>query len=280
MAGYADLHVHTNYSDGLLSPEEVIGKALEAGLKAISITDHDCTDGIDPAIEAASGNDIEVIPGVEISSVIGQSEIHILGYFIDHHHPVLSEMLEGMKASRVGRMRKMVDLLNGKGFPLDAETVLESAPSGTVGRLHLARLMKQEGFVRSLREAFDNYIGNGRPCHVAHERLEHTRAIEVIRSAGGVPVLAHPGTCGGERHLEELVKEGLRGIEVYHSDHGVLDEEKYAGLASKHGLVVSGGSDCHGAAIKGEILIGKFCVTEEIVDVLRKEAGRIRGSQK
>ncbi|MGB2630603.1 MAG: PHP domain-containing protein, partial [Candidatus Omnitrophota bacterium] len=176
----ADLHVHTLYSDGTFTPEEVVREAVRIGLEAVAITDHDCIDGISPAMKAAENTRLEIIPGIEISAVAADTEIHILGYFIDWHDPVLVEILRKMKANRVERMRKMVKLLNKAGFNIDPEQVIKSVPEGTIGRLHLARLMCEKGFVRGTQEAFDRYIGDGKPCSVRHERLDYDRAIKMI----------------------------------------------------------------------------------------------------
>jgi predicted metal-dependent phosphoesterase TrpH len=273
---YADLHIHTIFSDGLLSPEEVVERAADIGLKAIGITDHDCIDGIEPTMKAAEHTGVEIIPGVEISASIGQREIHMLGYFIDRHLPELVKLLRNMRASRVERMRRMVELLQENGLYLDIDKVLGPVTHGTVGRLHLARAMKQEGLVRSMTEAFDRYIGNGKPCHVEHERLDYTKAIAMIKKAGGVPVLAHPATSIGEEYIPTFAEAGMRGIEVYHSDHRPAEEQRYLEIAEEYGLLVTGGSDCHGVERRGQILIGTVTVGRDTVEELRNESQKIR----
>ena len=274
-----DLHVHTIYSDGTFTPEEVVRRAVELNLKAVAITDHDCIDGISHAISASEGTDLEVIPGVEISCSKDDTEIHVLGYFIDWRNASLVELFRKMKDNRVERMRRTVQRLNEVGLNIDIDKVLESAPEGTIGRLHLARLMHEEGFVRSTNEAFDKYIGDGKPCHVRHKRLDYTKAIGMVRAAGGVPVLAHPGTMGEDGFIPEYVKAGLRGIEVYHSEHQSPESNKYLEKARKYGLIVTGGSDCHGFK-KGRVLIGRVIVGHDVVEKLREEAEKIRNEQK
>jgi predicted metal-dependent phosphoesterase TrpH len=275
--GLVDLHVHTMYSDGTYTPEEVIQKAAELNLKAVAITDHDCVDGISPAIDASKGTGIEVVPGIEISAVKDDVEIHVLGYFIDWQSAPLTELLNKIRVNRVERMRKMVGLLRDAGMDINVDKVFESAPEGTIGRLHLARIMDEEGLVSDTKEAFDKYIGNGKPCHVPHERLDYTRAIDIIKKAGGVPVLAHPGTMGEDEFLPDYVKAGMRGIEVYHSDHETPESEKYLKKAREFGLIVTGGSDCHGTR-KGKVLIGKVMLGYEVVEELREEAKKIRNA--
>ncbi|MGB2600121.1 MAG: PHP domain-containing protein, partial [Candidatus Omnitrophota bacterium] len=269
--------VHTVYSDGTYTPEEVVQKAAELNLKAIAITDHDCVDGISPAIDASKATDIEVIPGIEISAVKDDVEIHVLGYFIDWRNASLTELLNKMQAGRVERMRKMVGLLQDAGLDISIDKVLESSSKGTIGRLHLARIMEEEGLVSDTKEAFDKYIGNGKPCHARHKRLDYTKAIDMIKDAGGVPVLAHPGTMGEDEFLPDYVKAGLRGIEVYHSGHETPESDKYLKKAQEYGLIATGGSDCHGTR-KGKVLIGRVMLGYDVVEKLREEAEKIRNA--
>ncbi|MFH1552408.1 MAG: PHP domain-containing protein [Candidatus Omnitrophota bacterium] len=278
MNGYADLHVHTAYSDGMFSPEKVVQKAVELELSAVAITDHDCVEGISPSIEAAAGTGLEIVPGVEISAAKGDTEIHILGYFIEWQDPSLLKTFKKMKQSRIDRMKKMLCLLRENGINISEEKVFLEVSEGTAGRLHLARVMVEENIVRDIKEAFDRYIGDGKSCHVKHERLDYRKAIEMIRKAGGVPVLAHPGTMGKDDDIPSFVQAGLKGIEVFHTKHRSGVNDKYFNLAKKYNLLITGGSDCHGMG-PGKILIGKIKVGYEVVEDLRQEAEKIREEQ-
>jgi predicted metal-dependent phosphoesterase TrpH len=274
-SGEVDLHVHTYFSDGLLSPEEVVKKALGMELKAVSITDHDSVEGVFPAIRAAEGTALEIVPGIEISASMKAREVHILGYFIDWKDEDLVKALDVMREKRIERLRKMVQLLQGKGMDISAEEVMATSPKGTIGRLQLARVMINKGLAKDMRTAFDRYIGNGRPCHVGHEYLDYKKAIRMIREAGGVPVLAHPGTMGDDEDIPLYVEAGLRGLEAYHTKHWPATANRYAEMASKYDLLITGGSDCHGTW-EENMLMGTVGVGYETVEKLREEARNIR----
>ncbi|MFH1846237.1 MAG: PHP domain-containing protein [Candidatus Omnitrophota bacterium] len=273
---FADLHVHTNLSDGILSPEEVVEHALQEGLKAISITDHDAVDAVDPCIFFAEDKEIEIIPGVELSSENGEREVHILGYYLDHKDRDFLKILSILQDSREERMDGMISLLKKKGMDVTREKVFGSNSSGSIGRLHLARILKEEGFVKSLSEAFDRYIGEGKDCHVKHQRLDYKGAIYSIRKAGGVPTLAHPGVSCKEEDIKLYADAGLKGIEVYHPKHKPAENRRYLDLAQKYGLLVTGGSDCHGGKNKKSMLLGTVRVDRGRVEALRAESERIK----
>ncbi len=272
----ADLHVHTTFSDSVLTPGEVVGKALEMGLGVISITDHDCVEGIQPAMEAASGKAIEIVPGIEISAAAGDDEVHILGYFIDDKDVKLTDTLKRMKENRVERIRNILGLLRKEGLDLEEKHIFNDVVDGTIGRMHLARIMVEKGFVENHYEAFDKYLGNGKPCCLKHVRLDYTKAIFMIRSSGGVPVIAHPGTMGNDDFFKDYVAAGLRGVEVYHVKHRNNEKNRYMLIAEKYGLIATGGSDCHGMVSLGRILMGRATVGLETVKMLREESKKIR----
>ncbi|MCK4852331.1 MAG: PHP domain-containing protein, partial [Candidatus Omnitrophica bacterium] len=256
---FADLHLHTAYSDGMFSPEEIVETACRFGLGAVAITDHDCVEGIDPAIEAAKKTGLEIIPGVEISTAVEDKEIHLLGYFMDWRQPALVEELDRMKKHRVVRIMKMVRLLRREGVNISEDDVLGTVSMGTVGRLHLARVMVAAGAVKTTGEAFIRYIADGKPCFVKHGHLDYTRAVDMVKRAGGVPVLGHPGVSAIDEYIPEIVSAGVRGIEVFHPDHSLSDSDKYLRLAAEYSLIVTGGSDCHGTG-RGKIKMGRIRV--------------------
>jgi predicted metal-dependent phosphoesterase TrpH len=273
--GYADLHVHTTFSDGMFTPEEAVIMAKKAGLKALAITDHDTVDGIQPAIAAAAAAGIEIIPGIELSASVGGSEIHLLGYFVDHNNEALKNRIADMRLGRVSRMKKMIGRLHGAGLQITEGDIFSTAGYGTVGRLHLATIMKAKGVVRTTKEAFEKYIGDRCPCYVKHTPFDHRDAIKMLLDAGGVPVLGHPGVTNADLLLPELIEAGLRGIEVYHSEHSPSATRKYLKMAEDNGLVSTGGSDCHGLK-KDRILMGTVRVGKEVIEKLKKVSEAIK----
>lgn len=267
----ADLHVHTNFSDGTYSPQEVVQQAINLGISCLAITDHDCVDGIEHAIEEAKKYDVEIIPGVELTGEIKDEEIHILGYFIDYKVDWFIEELNKFCKLRIDRINEMVKKLKDNGVNIDAEEVFELSGKGSVGRLHLAKIMHEKGVVSSIYDAFKQYIGYGKSCYVKKFNLTPQQAIETIKKIGGVAVLAHPKVMGKDEFIPEYVKWGLKGIEVYHSDHSQADVQHYKEVALKYGLLITGGSDCHGLG-KGKLLMGKVTVGYEIVEQLKEVA--------
>lgn len=275
MKKYADLHIHTNHSDSTLSPQEVVDLAHERGLVAISITDHDCIDGIAPAIEHAKKYNLEVIPGVELTAEEGSLEVHMLGYFIDWKVEWFTEKLAEIRTTRVNRIYDMVEKLKNFKINIDPKKVFELSGPGVVGRLHLANILYNEGHTSSITEAFRKYIGNNAPCYVKKFKLTPQESIDMILELGGVPVLAHPHTLGKDDLIPDMVKKGLRGIEVYHTEHPNNATVRYEDIAFENGLLVTGGSDCHGMG-KGTILLGKVKVPYSIVKELKEEAAKIK----
>ena len=272
---FADLHIHTDFSDSTFSPEEVAACAGERGLSAIAICDHDCIDGIEPCGKTASPLGIEVISGIELTVEKQDAEIHILGYFIDWQAEWFRAKLKEMQASRIERIHKMVEKLNDAGIDVRAQDVFDLAGRGTVGRLHLAQAMRKTGKVKSFKEAFGKYIGFAKPCYVSNARLSPQEAIEVLLKVGGVPVLAHPGIMDKDEYIPELIEYGLKGIEVYHTDHKSGVVKHYEELAAQYGLLMTGGSDCHGMG-KGKALIGTVRVPYELVEKLKAKSEEIR----
>lgn len=271
---YADLHVHTFYSDSTFSPEEVVSRAKDKGLSAIAICDHDSIDGIEPCQKAGAVLDVEIIPSVELTVEKQDAEIHILGYFLDWKEDWFQKKLKELQNFRIERIHKMVGKLNEANVKISADDVFKLAGKGSVGRLHLAQAMLKTGGVRSLKEAFDKYIGFLKPCYVSNIRFSPQEAIDIILRVGGVPVLAHPGVFGKDEYIPELIEYGLKGIEVYHTDHKASVVRRYEELAERHGLLMTGGSDCHGLG-KGRVLLGSVRVPYDLVQKLKEEAKKI-----
>lgn len=269
----ADLHLHTLYSDGTYTPEELIKQAVKVGLSCIAVTDHDTITGIKPVTELGKRKGVEVIPGIELSSEDNGMEIHILGYFVDYKDKAFTATLDTLQKNRIERIYKILDKLREMGIDLDPKKVFGIAKKGTVGRLHVARAMLAEGFIRSLYEAFHKYIGNKGPAYVAGFKLSPRQAIDLIKSTGGTSILAHPYTLNHDELIPEFVKAGLAGLEVYYPEHSQADVNFYLGLAKKYNLLVTGGSDCHGKA-KSELKIGRIKIPYELVEKLK--AAKIR----
>jgi predicted metal-dependent phosphoesterase TrpH len=264
-----DLHIHTTVSDSSMTPEEVVQEALRANLFAIAVTDHDSVGGIESAMEAARQTDIEIIPGVEISTECFGREIHVLGYFIDYTDSDLRYRLKELELGRISRARRMVERLNEHEIPLSFERVKEIAGDGVVARPHIARAMVEGGWVSDYSEAFGRYIADDAPCYVEKKMLSHVQSIELVREMGGVPVLAHPKDERTMANLPRLIEAGLLGIEVWHPDHGARFTEYLLQYAQKNGLVATGGSDSHGTRkVKSEI--GRLPVPYSAVEELRR----------
>lgn len=267
---YADLHVHTYYSDSTFSPKQVIDIAHEKGIDVIGITDHDCFGGIDEACACAKEYNIEIVPGIEISAITDDDkEIHILGYYLDRKDEDFLKKLEIIYASRIERVYLVTKLLQEKGLDIEAQDIFNIVGKGTISRLHIARAIYEKGFVRSLGAAFKKYIGVNAPCYLPHMKISPQETIESILAAGGVPVIAHPITMNDDSLISELVDYGLKGIEVFHTNHSVSDEKKYKKIAKQFGLIMTGGSDCHGDA-KRNVLLGSRLVQYEVVEQLKR----------
>lgn len=276
---YADLHIHTKFSDGTFSPERIVREAHRLGLSCIAITDHDTVCAIEPAMREAEGLDIELIPGVELAAETGDYEIHILGYFIDWRAGWFGRKLEQICDVRRRRALAIIEKLRAFDISLDSDEVMREAAVGSVGRLHIARIMERRGFVHSIQEAFNKYIGNGRPCYVKKFRLTPAEAINMIYRLKGLAVLAHPYTIGNDELIPGFVQLGLRGIEVYYPEHNRSATGHYRDLAEKYGLLITGGSDCHGLG-KDRVLMGEVKIPYDLVEALKKEAEALKSGQK
>ena len=266
----ADLHIHTNFSDSTLTPQEVAEESYAAGLSCISITDHDTIDGIYPTQLATRKCGVEVIAGIELSSSFNDKDIHILGYLIDFHNETLNSELSLVQDARVERMREMIEKLKTLGMgDINLEEVCALSQSKSVGRPHLASVLFKKGLVSSLREAFDKYLGEGCPAYVEKYKITPAKAIELIRQAGGVAVLAHPMITGRDELIPAFVEAGLQGIEVYYPNYSNNTISFYEGIARKYNLIMTGGSDAHGKA-KDNTFIGKIKISYGIVQQLKE----------
>jgi len=275
---YADLHVHTNESDGTSSPEKLVKDVSRAGLYAVGIVDHDTVNALAPAISAAKTYGIEVIPGIELTSQYEGQEIHILGYFIDYHDQSLLEKLALVRQNRVERVIKIVSNLKEMGLDLDPQAVFDISGNATVGRMHVARALVEEGLVGSTNEAFQKYIGDKSPAYVLGFKFSPAEAIKLIKDSGGVAVLAHPYIIHNDDLIPQFAKDGLMGLEAYYPEHSQSMVNFYLNLAKELGLLVTGGSDFHGSA-KPDVKLGKVKIPWELVEKL-KMASRGNNDQK
>ncbi|MFC2002645.1 PHP domain-containing protein [Chloroflexota bacterium] len=253
-----DLHIHSTASDGRLSPSRVVRKSAELGLTVIALADHDSVDGIAEALEAAeSFPKLTVIPSVEINTDVPHGEAHVLGYFIDFTDSELNAALESLRNSRRLRAQRMIAKLKDLDIHIEWQRVQEIAGSGTIGRPHLALAMLEKEYIASTREAFIKYIGKDGPAYVEREKITPTGAMELILSAQGLPVLAHPTTINDpETMIIELKKTGLVGIEAYYDRYTTEQTEGLVNLAERHKLITTGGSDYHGLDDANETMIG------------------------
>lgn len=239
-----NLHIHTTASDGNCTPAELVQLALARGISVIAVTDHESTEGVEPALEAARGTSLEVIPGVEISTDLPKGEAHLLGYYMDLHDSALQENLSLLRDSRCQRAKGMVKKLGQLGVQLSWERVIELADGGAMGRPHIAQAMLEAGHVTSLNEAFDYYIGRHCPAYVERYKLSPADAIGMITAARGLPVLAHP--LDTLDLVPELVEEGLVGLEAFYTGYGEKEVQTVLQLVEKYGLIATAGSDFHG----------------------------------
>jgi predicted metal-dependent phosphoesterase TrpH len=265
----ADLHLHTLYSDGIDTPERVVELAKAAGLSAIALTDHDNTEAFAVAEPAARRLGIELIPGIEMSASAEGQEVHVLGLFLGFDHPPLVAHLKEQQARRVRRVHEMVRRLSEVGVRVSAEEVLELAGVGTVGRPHVARILLKHGYISSLPEAFSKYLGPNNPGFVPGSPLPPSVVIRLILDAGGVPVLAHPVYLKRDPLIETFAREGLAGLEVYHSGHTPEQVRHYEGIAGRLKLLKTGGSDYHGDSKEG-LPVGAVTIPYELVESLRQ----------
>jgi len=265
--GTIDLHLHTSCSDGLDSPEKIVECALSKGLTTISITDHDTVDGIDRAVDIAKGTGLEVIPGIELSAMDGDDDLHILGYYINYKDLDFRRSISFFRDKRRERAIEIVKSLNYLGLEISIDAVLKIAHGAPIGRPHIAQALLSSNQITFYNEAFIRYIGFNGPAYVPKYPVPPGDAISLIRENGGIPVLAHPYAVRRDELIQDLVYQGLMGIEVIHPLHPPHVQEHYRKLAGCYGLIITGGSDWHGENRRHNLrnIEGTVCVPEDSV---------------
>jgi predicted metal-dependent phosphoesterase TrpH len=278
MPGGVDLHTHTTASDGTYSPGELVAEAASRGVRFLAVTDHDSTEGLAEAFEEAGRRPpLEVLPGIEINCDVEGAEIHVLGYLMDWQAPWFQEFCREQRRERRARVLRMIERLAALGMRIDADEVFALVKEGSAGRPHVAQAMIARGYVKTVREAFDKYLGSGRPGYVQRKKLTPEDAVRIIRKAGGVPVFAHPGLADRDGLIPGLIDAGLMGIECYYAEHSAAQRATYVQLCRDHDLVATGGSDFHGPKVRAATL-GSPTVPMAAVDALRTKAALSRAA--
>ena len=275
---YVDLHVHSNASDGTLTPSEVVHLALQKNLAAIALSDHDTVKGVPEAISAAEGTTLEVVPATELSCYYRNVEIHVLGLFVDYRDADFQSKLEELEQERMQRNLDMIALFQRDNISIPLEELQAGNPRSVITRAHFARVRVEKGYCKDKNAAFDRYVGVGCPYYLPKPQITPELSLPLITKAGGIPILAHPMLYKlGYRQVEELVQYliplGLKGIEAYHSSNNISQSDKLRSLALKYHLVVSGGSDFHGANKPDTELgtgRGGLRITESILDAIKQ----------
>ena len=263
-----DLHTHTNHSDGYYSPIELIQLVKKAGIDIVSITDHDNLSAIHEAASVGKDFGVEVIPGLEVSSDIGDREVHILGYFVDPDNRELERYLKFFREERLKRAIRIVNKLKALRFTISMEDVLEQAKNSAIGRPHIAQAMLEKGLISNYYEAFNKYIGNDCPAYEKKVHISPQSVVKIINDAGGLSFIAHPGNMP-EALLKELIEEGIDGIEVIHPSHNAHQVKFYKGIVNEYFLLESGGSDFHGGKREDETNLGKYHTNSSVLEAMR-----------
>ncbi len=264
----ADLHTHTIYSDGALTPAELLNLAKKKQISVLGITDHDTVSGIDEAVKYGKKIGIEVIPGIEISTDVDETEIHILGYFINHKDKELNKVLKFFKDERLERAKRIIKKLNKIGIELTINDVLEISKDSPVCRPHIANAMLKKGFIKDFLQAFHKYIGDNGSAFEKKIHVSAQSAVKIINDAGGLSFIAHPGNMK-ESILNNLIQIGIDGIEVVHSSHKKTQQNFYKEIVNQYCLLESGGSDFHGGFRKDQLNLGKYWVPISVVENMK-----------
>ena len=271
---FADLHLHTQFSDGTFTPEELVLRAQNAGLACIALTDHDTVEGCARAVAACAAVKMDFISGAELTAEHKDTEVHVLGYFLDTKNKVLLNRIAEFQAVRQNRINEMCAALNKLGIPLKPEAVFALANCKSPGRPHVARALVKEKLIGNLDEAFEKYLKKGRPAWVPKTKMSALESVELIHQAGGLAVMAHPGLNRTDDIIPDLVKAGLDGIECFHTKHSTVMAERYLEIAEKYHLLVTGGSDCHGFSKKQPLIGGVKLPYEHVEKMKAKVAER------
>ncbi len=274
---FVDLHLHTLFSDGLFTPEQLVIYAQRLGFSAIAVTDHDSVDGIERAKVQGKKSNLEIVPGVEMSCNVNGTDVHILGYYIDYQDQKVRDFFAHIREFRRKRAEKMVAKLNELGagrWQVTLKMVEEIAGEGVIGRPHIAQALVEVGAVTNLSEAFEKYIGYDGPAYIPKMRLTPAQAIRFIHQAGGVAVVAHPATYGNDSLVYNVIGAGVDGIEVWHPEHNQRATDLYREMAEKNGLLLTGGSDCHGGRKWNRIYLGDIKVPYRYLATLKRRAKR------
>jgi len=266
-----DLHCHSTASDGTLKPQDLVALAVNRGLQAIGLTDHDTIEGWSEAEKAAQKLGITLIKGIEINTDWRGQEIHILGYGMDEYNTSFKNHLYSIQEKRILRIKKIVDRLQSLGFKISFEEINNFSKGESIGRPHVAQALVAKGYVKDTQTAFNRFLKIGAPAYVPRYKLDPEQAVKIIRKAGGVAVLAHPGSQRIDfNQIQELAIAGLQGIEICHPDHSPEHFRVYKEIAVKLGLLTTGGSDYHGPEIKADIEIGNWGVSmEDLTNLLQ-----------
>lgn len=263
-----DFHLHSTASDGVHTPTWVMETAARRGVRVLSLTDHDSTEGLAEARAAAARLGLQLVPGIEISTDLGKADVHLLGYGFDVDAEPLQEFLAWQRDGRIGRTRRIVEILAEHGMPLDADRVFQIAGEATVGRPHVARALMERGYVQSVQEAFDLWLGNDKPADVNRPKLDPADAIKVVHDNGGLVFIAHPVFMGDDYEpiIAQLAEWGADGVETYYKHYDAATVEKHATIAAKLGLGASGGSDYHGLGNPDDREIGDIPFPDDKVE--------------
>jgi 3',5'-nucleoside bisphosphate phosphatase len=271
--GKIDLHSHSIASDGELQPAEVADRAKAAGVSVWALSDHDTIAGLPAAADAAKRHGMRFVPGIELSAFLGAKEIHVLGHFLDPAHPALHRFEDDLAVHRRKRMEQIVERLDSLNVKIRAEDIEKWSGGKTIGRPHVARAIQAAGYVATVKEAFDRFLGEGKPAYVSRFRLEVADAVKLVRSAGGTATIAHPGVSRIDaRAMEKLRAAGMDGLEVHHADHDPGMRERFLRMAESLDMIPTAGSDFHGENVAPDRHLGE--VTMDAGDLARLEARR------